>query len=99
MTTRTDFSEKMKKDGNSAPIADRSRNGSGMLPRSPRSIDGARATKKVLVIVNKKKISLEQVTLERELWNSALRTPPPYTPKTTYTRKSKNRFNPFRQEG
>jgi hypothetical protein len=48
MTTRTDFSEKMKKDGNSAPIADRSRNGSGMLPRSPRSIDGAGATKKVL---------------------------------------------------
>jgi hypothetical protein len=47
MTTRTDFSEKMKKDGNSAPIADRSRNGSGMLPRSPRSIDGAGASKKV----------------------------------------------------
>jgi hypothetical protein len=42
-----DFSEKMKKDGNSAPIADRSRNGSGMLPRSPRSIDGAGARKKV----------------------------------------------------
>lgn len=49
-------------------------------------------------IVKKIKINLEQVTLERELWNAALRTPPPYTPKTTYTRKGKNRFKPFRDE-
>ena len=48
--------------------------------------------------MKKIKINLEQVTLERELWNAALRTPPPYTPKTTYTRKGKNRFNPFRRE-
>lgn len=46
----------------------------------------------------KNKIKLDQVTLERELWNAALRTPPPYTPKTKYTRKGKNRFNPFRRE-
>ena len=39
--------------------------------------------------------NLDQVKLERELWNAALRTPPPYTPKTSYTRKGKNRFNPF----
>ena len=45
-----------------------------------------------------KEIKLDQVTLERELWNAALRTPPPYTPKTSYTRKGKNRFNPFRHE-
>ncbi len=49
-------------------------------------------------IVKKKNNTLDQVTLERELWNAALRTPPPYTPKTTYTRKGKNRFNPFRRE-
>tara|TARA_R110002020_G_scaffold222069_4_gene430483 strand:- start:32106 stop:32267 length:162 start_codon:yes stop_codon:yes gene_type:complete len=45
-----------------------------------------------------KTTTLSQVQLERELWNAALRTPPPYTPKTTYTRKGKSRFNPFRRE-
>ena len=45
-----------------------------------------------------KTTTLSQVQLERELWNAALRTPPPYTPKPTYTRKGKNRFNPFRRE-
>ena len=48
--------------------------------------------------MKKKEIKLEQIELERELWNAALRTPPPYTPKTTYTRKGKNHFNPFRRE-
>ena len=48
--------------------------------------------------MEKKKISLEQVELERDLWNAALRTPPPYTPKTSYIRKGKTRFNPFRRE-
>lgn len=46
----------------------------------------------------KNKIELSQQVIERELWDAALRTPPPYTPKTTYTRKGKNRFNPFRRE-
>ena len=49
-------------------------------------------------IVKKKENKLTQQILERELWNAALRTPPPYTPKTTYTRKGKNRFSPFRRE-
>ena len=47
---------------------------------------------------NNKKVSLEQVELERELWNAALRVPPPHTPKTTYSRKGKSRFNPFATE-
>lgn len=54
-----------------------------------------------IVMKKEKKLkttTLSQVQLERELWNAALRTPPPYTPKTTYTRKGKNRFNPFRRE-
>jgi len=46
-------------------------------------------------IVKKKKISLEQVELERDLWEAALRVPPPYKSKKTYTRKGKARFNPF----
>ena len=48
-------------------------------------------------IVKKKENKLTQQVLEPELWNAALRTPPPYTPKTTYTRKGKNRFNPVRR--
>ena len=48
--------------------------------------------------MKKKNNQLDQVKLERELWNVALRTPPPYTPKTSYTRKGKNRFNPFHRE-
>ena len=48
--------------------------------------------------MKKKENKLTQQVLERELWNAALRTPPPYTPKTTYTRKGKSRFNPFRRE-
>ena len=48
--------------------------------------------------MKKKENKLTQQVLERELWNAALRTPPPYTPKTTYTRKGKSRFNPFRSE-
>lgn len=46
----------------------------------------------------KNKKQLTQQVLERELWNAALRTPPPYTPKTKYSRKGKNRFNPFHRE-
>jgi hypothetical protein len=86
-------------------IAPRWRTDRGMVAgcshdrRGPSMVRGRRKKCKNVVIVKKKKISLEQVELERDLWNSALRTPPPYTPKTTYTRKSKNRFNPFRQEG
>jgi len=51
-----------------------------------------------MVNSNKKSKKLDQVTLERELWNAALRTPPPYTPKTKYTRKGKVHFNLFRRE-
>ena len=46
----------------------------------------------------KNRKQLTQQVLERELWNAALRTPPPRTPKTKYTRKGKARFNPFRHE-
>ena len=58
-------------------------------------------TEQNIVMKKEKKLkttTLSQVQLERELWNAALRTPPPYTPKTTYTRKGKNRFNPFHRE-
>ena len=48
--------------------------------------------------MKKKNNTLDQITLERELWNAALRTPPPYTPKIKYTRKGKASFNPFRRE-
>jgi hypothetical protein len=37
--------------------------------------------------VEKKKISLEQVELERDLWEAALRCPPPYPSKKKYNRK------------
>jgi len=36
--------------------------------------------------VEKKKISLEQVELERDLWEAALRCPPPYPSKKKYNR-------------
>ena len=39
----------------------------------------------------KKKELLEQVVLERELWNAALRTPPPYNNKKKYNRKNKHK--------
>ena len=52
----------------------------------------------VIMKKNNKKVSLEQVELERELWNAALRVPPPRTLKTTYSRKGKSRFNPFDTE-
>ena len=55
-------------------------------------------TEQIVVIVKKKKISLEQQVLERDLWEAALRTPPPYKSKKTYTRKGRVRFNPFAQE-
>jgi|TARA_R110000851_G_scaffold5786_1_gene23636 hypothetical protein len=37
--------------------------------------------------VEKTKISLEQVELERDLWEAALRCPPPYPSKKKYNRK------------
>ena len=37
--------------------------------------------------MEKKKIKLDQVVLERELWNAALRCPPPYPSKKKYNRK------------
>jgi len=49
-------------------------------------------------VVRKKEIKLTQEVLERELWNAAMRVPPPRTPKKKYTRKGKSRFNPFAQE-
>ena len=52
----------------------------------------------VIMKKTKNKVSLEQVELERELWNAALRVPPPLTPKTKYSRKGKSRFNPFDTE-
>jgi hypothetical protein len=52
----------------------------------------------VIMKKEKKKVSLEQVELERELWNAALRVPPPRTPKTKYSRKGKSRFNSFDNE-
>ncbi len=41
---------------------------------------------------------LDRVQLERELWNAALRVPPPYRSKKTYSRKGKARFNPSDSE-
>ena len=41
---------------------------------------------------------LSQVQLERELWNAALRVPPPYRSKKTYSRKGKSRFRDFDKE-
>ena len=38
---------------------------------------------------------LDRVQLERELWNAALRVPPPYRSKKTYSRKGKVRFRDF----
>ena len=41
---------------------------------------------------------LSQVQLERELWNAALRVPPPFRSKMTYSRKGKARFRDFNKE-
>ena len=41
---------------------------------------------------------LSQVQLERELWNAALRVPPPYRSKKTSSRKGKARFRDFDKE-
>ena len=38
---------------------------------------------------------LDQVQLERELWNAALRVPPPFRSKKTYSRKGKSRYRDF----
>ena len=38
---------------------------------------------------------LSQVQLERELWNAALRVPPPFRSKKTYSRKGKSRYRDF----
>jgi|TARA_R100001460_G_scaffold74042_1_gene115080 hypothetical protein len=38
---------------------------------------------------------LDQVQLERELWNAALRVPPPHRSKKKYSRKGKARFRDF----
>ena len=41
---------------------------------------------------------LDQVQLERELWNAALRVPPPFRSKKTYSRKGKARYRDFNKE-
>ena len=38
---------------------------------------------------------LDQVQLERELWNAALRVPPPHRSKKKYSHKGKARFRDF----
>ena len=38
---------------------------------------------------------LDRVQLERELWNAALRVPPPFRSKKTYSRKGKSRYRDF----
>lgn len=45
-----------------------------------------------------KKTTLDQVQLDRELWNAALRVPPPHRSKKTYSRKGKSRFRDFDKE-
>ena len=44
---------------------------------------------------NKNTPLLSQVHLERELWNAALRVPPPFRSKKTYSRKDKSRYRDF----
>jgi hypothetical protein len=39
----------------------------------------------------KKEPLLDKVILERELWNAALRCPPPYKNQKKYTRKKKHK--------
>ena len=41
---------------------------------------------------------LDRVQLERELWNAALRVPPPFRSKKTYSRKGKSRYRDFDKE-
>ena len=54
-----------------------------------------------LIMPEKKQIKLKdtpllsQVQLERELWNAALRVPPPFRSKKTYSRKGKSRYRDF----
>ena len=47
---------------------------------------------------NKNTPLLSQVQLERELWNAALRVPPPFRSKKTYSRKGKSRYRDFNKE-
>ena len=41
---------------------------------------------------------LDRVQLERELWDAALRVPPPFRSKNTYSRKGKSRYRDFDKE-
>lgn len=44
-----------------------------------------------LLLKMKKEPLLDKVILERELWNAALRVPPPYKNKKKYNRKTKHK--------
>ena len=41
---------------------------------------------------------LDRVQLEWELWDAALRVPPPFRSKKTYSRKGKSRYRDFDKE-